>query len=159
MQFISESEHPRRREPAAARKRLSPGVRLSGLVTLLLTPRPEEIAMPNTFRNEPPPWMPEHPVTGPQDLPHGLLTPPPLVRDVIAREKATFPPDIYNVEAEQRSLNDHTLQFYFESFWFEVLYRSTPDGPEVLAVGYDEILAFTKDMPLEARGKLTTWMP
>jgi hypothetical protein len=40
-----------------------------------------------------------------------------------------------------------------------VLYRVTPQGPEVLAVGIEEKLAFTKDMPLDERRKLKTWLP
>ena len=115
--------------------------------------------MPDTFRDDPPPWTPEVPPNGPQDLPHGFITPPNLVREIVAREKAKFPPHIYDAVQVERSLNGFTLQYYFESFTYEVLYRSTPDGPEVLAVGYEEMFALTKNMPLDERGKLQTWMP
>ncbi len=53
----------------------------------------------------------------------------------------------------------YTLNYYFDYLGHEVLYRSTPEGPEVLAVGFSEILAFEKDMPLEEQVKLKTWMP
>ncbi len=115
--------------------------------------------MVNSFSNVPSTGLQDPPPNGPQDLPHGFITPPELVRQCIAREKAKFPPHIYNAEQEERSLNDLTCQYYFESFNYEVLYRSTPDGPDVLAVGFDEIDAFTKDMPLEEQNKLETWMP
>jgi hypothetical protein len=81
------------------------------------------------------------------------------VRQAVAQEKAKFPPHIYNAEAEERSLNDLTLQYYFESLYHEVLYRSTPEGPVVLAVGFEEIHSLTKDMTLEERGLLKTWIP
>ncbi len=55
-------------------------------------------------------------------------------------------------------MNEWTLQYYFDYLGHEVLYRITPQGPEVLAVGFDEVLAFTKDMPLDERLKLETWM-
>ena len=41
------------------------------------------------------------------------------------------------------------VQYYFDQLGYEVAYRSTPQGPEVLAVGYDEILALTKDLALK----------
>jgi hypothetical protein len=115
--------------------------------------------MPNTFRAVPPPWVPETPPDGPQDMPHGLITPPDLIRKWVAEEKAKFPAHLFDAEQEQRSLNDLTLQFYFESFNYDVLYRSTPDGPEVMAVGHEEIHAFTKDMPLEEQYRFNIWMP
>jgi len=31
----------------------------------------------------------------PQEMPHGLLTPPDWVREFVAREKAKFPPEIF----------------------------------------------------------------
>src|SRR5437588_4963023 len=115
--------------------------------------------MPNNFINVPAPGLQDPPPSGPQDLPHGLLTPPELVRRCVAEEKAKFPPHIFNAEQEERSLNDLTLQYYFEAYNYEVLYRSTPDGPDVLAVGFDEIHALTQHLPLEVGGKLQTWMP
>jgi hypothetical protein len=40
-----------------------------------------------------------------------------------------------------------------------VLYRGTPAGPEVLAVGFDEIQAFLKNLPLDEQIKFQTWTP
>ena len=114
--------------------------------------------MPANVSNVPVPERPATSYGGTQEMPHGLIEPPEIVRQFIAKEKARFLPLVFGGEQEERSLNDLTLQYYFESLVPEVLYRSTLDGPEVLAVGYEEIFAFTKDMSLEARGKLKTWM-
>jgi hypothetical protein len=97
-----------------------------------------------------------------QDLPHGLLKPPQEVIDALGREKARFPPEIYAREYEERTLNDWTVDYIFGhqlGYFGDVLYRPTPEGPEVLAVGFDEIYAFTKDMPAEEQAKLKTWTP
>lgn len=95
----------------------------------------------------------------PEDLPHGLLTPPDEVRQLVAREKAKFAPEIFNAEAEERILNEWTLGYYFDYLGHEVLYRQTPEGPEVLAVGFEETLTYTRDLPLEEQLQLQTWMP
>jgi hypothetical protein len=97
----------------------------------------------------------------PQELPHGLLKPPQEVRDAVAREKARFPPGLYGREYEERTLNDWTVDYIFGhqlGYYDDVLYRPTPEGPEVVAVGTVEILALTKDMPAEERAKFKTWM-
>lgn len=93
----------------------------------------------------------------PAELPHGLITPPDYVRELLDKERAKHPPEAF-ARFEERLLNEWTLQYYFDYLGHEVLYRITPQGPEVLAVGFDEILAFTKDMPLDERLKLKTWM-
>jgi hypothetical protein len=95
----------------------------------------------------------------PEDLPHGLIAPPDLVREAVAREKAEFPPEIYTPEAEERALNRYTLHYCSDYLGYEVLYRSTSEGPEVLAVGLDEILAFENGTPAEEQLDLTTWLP
>ena len=92
----------------------------------------------------------------PQDLPHGPIAPPPLVLELIEKERAKHPPEVF-ARSEEWFLNDWTLQYYFDYLGHEVLYRATPQGPEVLAVGFDEIRAMTKDMPLEEQLKLETW--
>ena len=58
-----------------------------------------------------------------------------------------------------RELNRQTLNYYFDYLGYEVAYRETPQGPEVLAVGDEEILALTKDMSLEEQLKLRRWLP
>jgi hypothetical protein len=95
----------------------------------------------------------------PSELPHHLLEPSQRVRDVVAREKAKFSPEIFTARAEERLTNDLTLQEVFDGLGYEVAYRSTPRGPEVLAVGYEEILALTKDTSQEERSEIQTWLP
>ena len=58
-----------------------------------------------------------------------------------------------------RELNRQTLNYYFDYLGHEVAYRETPQGPDVLAVGDEEILALTKDMSLEEQLKLRRWLP
>ncbi len=95
----------------------------------------------------------------PQDLPHGLITPPPEVVERVAQDKAKYPPHIYNAAAEERILNDWTLQYYFDYLGYEVAYRQTPQGPEVLAVGDDERLALRERIGAEAFGELQAFLP
>lgn len=98
----------------------------------------------------------------PRDLPHGLLKPPPEVLQALAREKAKFPPGGYGREVEERTLNEWTVDYTFGhqlGYAGDVLYRPTPEGPEVLAVGAAAILDLTKDMPAQERAKLETWTP
>ena len=94
----------------------------------------------------------------PQDLPHGLISPPREVRDLLEKERAKHPPDAF-AKAEEQLLNEWTLQFYFDYLGHEVLYRPTPRGPEVLAVGFDEIRAQTGDMVPDKMKGLKTWVP
>jgi hypothetical protein len=94
----------------------------------------------------------------PADLPHGLLTPPQQVRELVERERARHPPASF-AKAEERLVNEWTLQHYFEGLGHEVLYRPTPGGPEVLAVGFEEIRARTDDMDPEKMKGLRTWVP
>jgi len=95
----------------------------------------------------------------PEELPHGLITLPEFVRRLVAKQKATFGPGVYTVQAEERALSEHTLQYFFDQLGHEVLYRQTPEGPEVLAVGDEERLAYTRDMPIEAQHRLKHWLP
>jgi hypothetical protein len=94
----------------------------------------------------------------PQDLPHGLIAPPSRVVELVAAEKAKFG-ERFTPEVEVRLLNEWTLQYYFEYLGHEVLYRRTTQGPEVLAVGFDEIFARTNGMDPRAMVGLATWMP
>ena len=85
--------------------------------------------------------------------------PPERVRELVANEKAKFPSQIFTPQAEERLLNDWTLQFYFDYLGHEVLYRQTSEGPEVLAVGFAEIFARTNGMDPETMKGLNTWVP
>jgi hypothetical protein len=95
----------------------------------------------------------------PESLPHGLITPPEAVRELLAREKAKHPPEIFNAEAEERILNQWTIAYFFDYLGHEVIYRQTPDGPDVLAVGEEEVIRLKKTLSLEEQLKLSTWMP
>jgi hypothetical protein len=94
----------------------------------------------------------------PEELPHGFIPPPEAVRELVAKEKAKFPSGKVTAETEELWLNDWTIQYYFDYLGHEVLYRRTPQGPEVLAVGYDEEDAVTKNMPEEELLKLGVWL-
>ena len=92
----------------------------------------------------------------PEDLPHGLIPPPGEVREQIEKERSKHWPEAF-AGAEQRLLNQWTLDYYFGQLTHEVLYRETPQGPEVLAVCFDEIFTRTNAMDPEAMKGLQTW--
>ncbi len=56
-------------------------------------------------------------------------------------------------------MNRQTLNYHFDHLDHEVAYRETTQGPVVLAVGDEEIVALTKDMSLEEQLKLQSWLP
>jgi hypothetical protein len=78
----------------------------------------------------------------PEELPHGLLTIPPEVRELVERQRQKFRPEVFAAN-EEKFLNDETVHWYFDGLGQEVFYRITPEGPEVAAVGSDEIFALT----------------
>jgi hypothetical protein len=95
----------------------------------------------------PPPYLdPTKPLPSPDQLPRGLITPPPEVLEVNAREKARLAP-YYTPEYEILALNELTLAYYFEHQL--VAYRPTPQGPLVLAVGGEEVGELFKNGPPE----------
>lgn len=94
----------------------------------------------------------------PADLPHGLIRPPDRVRELVGKEAAKHPPGSLSPETLERMLNDWTLQYYFDYLGYEVLYRSTPEGPDVVAVGFEEMDAVRKGMSLEEQLKFKIWM-
>jgi hypothetical protein len=93
----------------------------------------------------------------PEDLPHGLITPPDEVRALIEKERPKHLPHAF-AGAEERLLNQCTLDYYFDYLGYEVVYRQTPLGPEVLAVGLEEIIARTDRRNVEAMRDLKTWI-
>jgi hypothetical protein len=115
--------------------------------------------MPNDFTDRAAPSLQGGLLKLPRDLPHGLIEPPASVRDWVAREKAKFTAEGFNAEAEERLLNEWTLQYYFDELGYEVSYRPTPRGPFVLAVGDEERLALRREAGEEAYRTLRTWMP
>jgi hypothetical protein len=93
----------------------------------------------------------------PEDLPHGLLTPPREVRDLLESERPKHRPEAF-AGAEERLLNQWTIGYYFDQLGHEVIYRQTPEGPYVLAVGEQEVIAFIKSTPLEEQLKLEGYL-
>jgi hypothetical protein len=93
----------------------------------------------------------------PQELPHGLLPPPPEVREVVEMSRHKFPADVF-ANAELGMLNRETIGWYFDGLHQEVIYRETPQGPEVLAVGDEEVTAFRAATPAEVQDKLKGYL-
>jgi hypothetical protein len=84
------------------------------------------------------------------------------VLSALARERAKFPPGAYGPDFEERTRNEWTVDYTFGhllGYHDDVLYRPTPQGPAVLAVGTAEILEATRGMPPEERARLKTWTP
>ncbi len=118
--------------------------------------------MPDPFIDQNASVLHTETVRPPTGLPHGPVAPPERVRQIVAQEEVRLLRErqiVPTPEARQRLVNDLTLQYYFEGSGHEVLYRNTPTGPEVLAVGVDEIMAVRQGMPLEQQVKLHTWLP
>jgi hypothetical protein len=93
----------------------------------------------------------------PESLPHGLVMPPPEVREAIERERAKHPAEAF-AKAEERLLNEWTVGHYFDGLCHEVIYRPTSQGPDVIAVGTEEVLALKKAMPLDEQRKLKSFL-
>ena len=93
----------------------------------------------------------------PEELPHGLITPPGPVRDRIEQERAKHPPEVF-AKHEERLLNEWTIGYTFDSLCLEVVYRPTPKGPEVLAVGTEEVIALRKTTPLAEQMNFETFL-
>src|SRR5271166_4458155 len=82
----------------------------------------------------------------PEELPHGFLTVPPEVKQLMEEQLAKYPPEALAkcprealAKAELAQMNLETVGWYFDGLNLQVLYRETPQGPEVLAVGHDEV--------------------
>jgi hypothetical protein len=93
----------------------------------------------------------------PEELPRGLLTIPPEVRELIEERRAKYPPEVF-AKAEITMLNEETIGWYFSDLGHEVIYGETPQGPDVLAVGYEEVLALKRTMPPDELRKLKSEM-
>jgi hypothetical protein len=83
---------------------------------------------------------------GPLPKPRGLLPVPPEITEEIARDRAALP---YSDEYAKMTCDDWTLRYYYEGE--TVASRSTPEGVEVLAVGWEEVGRFYEETPPENR--------
>jgi hypothetical protein len=84
--------------------------------------------------------------------PRGLLAVPPEVAEQVASEEARIAREKgiqIAPEARQWMLDDWTLRYYYENAY--VAYRRTPQGVEVLAVGWEEAHRYRDDHPPETR--------
>jgi hypothetical protein len=84
--------------------------------------------------------------------PRGLLPVPPKVAGQVADFEARFVREHgapMDPEARQRILDDWTLNDYYDDAY--IAYRRTPQGVEVLAVGWEEASKYLEDHPLETR--------
>jgi hypothetical protein len=95
----------------------------------------------------------------PESLPHGLISPPQRVRELLAKEKAKHPPEVFDAATEERILNQYTLDYYFDYLGPEVVYHQTSAGPDVVAVGDDERLVLRRRIGEEEYRKFEIWMP
>jgi hypothetical protein len=94
--------------------------------------------------------LPAHDPTFP--MPRGLLPVPPEVSEFVARDEAEcirkhgtgFSP-----EARQFILDNNVLNWYYDGSY--VAYRRTPQGVEVLAVGWEEADKYRDEHPLAER--------
>jgi hypothetical protein len=92
--------------------------------------------------------------------PRGLLPIPGEVQAIIDKEEARLLNEnsiVPTPEARQRMVDSFTLQYYYEGFY--VAYRPTSQGPEVLAVGYEEIGRLLSGMDQEERLKIKVGQP
>jgi hypothetical protein len=84
--------------------------------------------------------------------PRGFLPVPSEVAEQVAAIEARFVRD-HGVpiapEARQRMLDNRTLNYYYDEAY--IAYRRTPQGIEVLAVGWEEASKYLKDHPPETR--------
>jgi hypothetical protein len=93
----------------------------------------------------------------PEELPHGLIRPPAEVRELIERERSGYPPEVFARE-EMGILNLWTIAWFFDGLHQEIIYRETAEGPEVVAVGYDEMCHFRSATPPEEQRKFKGYL-
>ncbi len=100
------------------------------------------------------------PVVMSRPKPRGLLPIPWEVAQIIAKEESRLLNEhgiVPTPEARQRMVDSFTMQYYYEGFY--VAYRPTPQGPEVLAVGDEEIGRLLRGMDQQERLKIKVRQP
>jgi hypothetical protein len=78
--------------------------------------------------------------------PRGLLPLPPEVAEQVASEEARIEREHgFRIapDARQRMLDNRTLHYYYDGAY--IAYRHTPQGVEVLGVGWDEARKYLDD--------------
>jgi hypothetical protein len=88
--------------------------------------------------------LPAHDANFPK--PRGLIPVPPEVAEQMASADARIFQKLggpMDPEYRQRLLDDWTLRYYYDGAY--VAYRRTPQGVEVLAVGWDEARKYLDD--------------
>jgi hypothetical protein len=99
--------------------------------------------------------LPAHDPTFPK--PRGLLPVPREVEEEVDREdERVFQKHGFRFapEARKRMTDDMTLHYYYEGHYLAS--RRTPEGVEVLAVGWDEVSKYLEDHPPEGRQDVRT---
>jgi hypothetical protein len=84
--------------------------------------------------------------------PRGLLAVPPQVAEQVASEEARLLRERgiqIAPEARQGMLDRWTIHYYYDGAY--IAYRQTPQGIEVLAVGWDEASKYLRDHSPETR--------
>ena len=90
------------------------------------------------------------------ELPRGVVPPPAYVlREIEALKASSRSP--WPQDYEVAELNYLTLFYYFENI--EVAYRPTDKGPEVLAVGFEEVGDFVEATPQDVLLTVTITVP
>lgn len=94
--------------------------------------------------------LPAHDPTFPK--PRGLLPVPPEVAEEVARHEAEFIAkhgEPWTSEARQWILDNQVLNWFYDNAY--IAYRRTPQGIEVLAVGWEEANRYRDEHSLEER--------
>jgi hypothetical protein len=98
--------------------------------------------------------LPAHDPTVPK--PRGLLPVPPEVGKTVDEERTRLQP-YFTDEYARRTRDYMTLRHWYEGTY--VAYRYTPQGVEVLAVGWEEVGKFLEGTPPEERQGVFTGPP
>ncbi len=76
-----------------------------------------------------------------EKLPRGVVAFPRHIVEAVAAERSKFSPDVFTEEYARKSLEHHTLVWYYDGL--PVAYRPLPDGIEVLGVGWEETAKYS----------------
>ena len=74
-------------------------------------------------------------------------------RDYVLHVGTGVTEDVVTIGIKTRTLNLWAVSWYYEGLGQEVIYRETPEGPEVVAVGREEVWGFKRGVPLDEQLK------